>query len=108
MKNHLRNFLLFIPLLFWGMLWLNVIVGIDLMPDGFFRDDWTEYSGYGPKPTGLVSLSWFMFIALTMMILGFFINSIYTAYKKLWWWFGAYMLLGGLPIGFFWILTIIG
>jgi hypothetical protein len=38
----------------------------------------------------------------------FFIGSAYTAYKKLWWWFAAYMLLAGLPLGMFSIAVYLG
>ena len=94
MRIFFRYVLLFIPLFFLGLAWLGVIFGIDPIPDGFLRDDTFEYSGDGKKPTGLVSQNLFDSISIVAMFPGFFIGSIYTAYKKLWWWFGAYMILG--------------
>ncbi len=40
--------------------------------------------------------------------LSFFVGSIYTAYKKLWRWFWAYMIIGGLPVGIFSIAVYLG
>ncbi|MDN3610450.1 hypothetical protein ACFFUP_01950 [Vibrio ostreicida] len=104
----IRCVFLAIPLFFLGLAWLGVILGIDLIPDGFLRDDTFEYSGDGKKPTGLVSQSWFNSISLVAMVPGFFVGFIYTVYKKLWRWFWAYMIIGGLPVGIFSIAVYLG
>ncbi|KJY87794.1 hypothetical protein TW84_16065 [Vibrio neptunius] len=108
MRVLIRYILLAIPLLFLGLAWFGVVFGIDLIPDGFLHDDTFEYSGDGKKPTGFISQSWFDSVSIVAMVPGFFIGSIYTAYKKLWWWFGAYMLIGGLPVGIFSIAVYLG
>ncbi|MDN3609563.1 hypothetical protein ACFFUP_05635 [Vibrio ostreicida] len=94
MSKIFRYSLLLIPLFFLGLTWLGVVFGIDPIPDGFLRDDTYEYSGDGKKPTGLISQNLFDSISIVAMIPGFFIGSIYTVYKRLWWWFGGYMVLG--------------
>ncbi|MFA0553997.1 hypothetical protein AB4538_24460 [Vibrio lentus] len=101
MKTIFRYFLLFIPLFFLGLTWLGVVFGIDPIPDGFLRDDTYEYSGDGQKESGLISLSLVNTITFIAIGPGSIICLIYTAYKKLWWWFTAYMILAGFPISIF-------
>lgn len=100
MRVLIRYVFLAIPLFFLGLAWLGVVFGIDLIPDGFLRDDTFEYSGDGKKPTGLVSQNLFDSVSIVAMGPGFFGGLIYTAYKRFWWWFVAYMILGG----FFWVI----
>ena len=94
MSKFIRYPLLLIPLIFFVLVWFGVVFGIDIIPDGVLYDDTVEYTGDGLKPSGLIPTSLFNFFGIIAMIPGFFIGSIYTAYKKLWWWFGAYMILG--------------
>lgn len=101
MRTLLRNILLFIPLFFLVLTWLGVVFGIKLIPEGLILDDTYEYTGDGKKETGLISLSWLNAIAFIAMIPGSFFCSIYTAYKKLWWWFAAYIVLAGIPLYIF-------
>ncbi|MDO6707521.1 hypothetical protein [Photobacterium sp. 1_MG-2023] len=101
MSQIFRYSLLLIPLCFFVLLWLGVVFGVDIVPDGVLYDDTVEYTGDGIKPSGLIPTSLFDLFGVIAMIPGFFIGSIYTANKKLWWWFGAYMLIGGLPVGIF-------
>ena len=101
MKIFLRYVLLFIPLFFFGLWWLGVDFGIDPIPEGLLRNDTYEYSGDGGKDTGLISQNLVNFIVIVAMLPGSFIGSIYTAYKKLWWWFAAYMILAGFPLSLF-------
>ncbi|MBP3139598.1 hypothetical protein ACTFQF_19630 [Aliivibrio fischeri] len=108
MINCLRKILLFIPLLLLALIWLSVVLGIDFIPDDIFRDDTFEYSGDGKKPSGLISMEWFYTTYFITLIVGFLIGSIYTAYKKYWVWFGAYIILGGLPVMLFLLGTIFG
>ena len=108
MTNYLRKILIFIPLFLLALIWLSAVFGIEFIPDGFLRDDTFEYSGDGKKPSGLISMGWFYTTYFITLIVGLLIGSIYTAYKKYWVWFGAYMILGGLPIMLFFLGAIIG
>ena len=98
MRKIVRYTLLLIPLFFWVLMWLGVVFGIDLLPDGLLRDDTYEYSGDGAKPTGLISQSWFNFVCLLAIIPGSFLCMIYTAFKRMWRWLAVYIMLAGLPI----------
>ena len=97
----MRNILLFIPLLFFVLLWFGVFFGIDLIPDGLLRDDTFVYSGDGLRPTGFISQSTFNLIGFVAMVPGFFVGLICTIYNRLWRWFCAYMLIGGVPVGIY-------
>ena len=89
----IRNFLLTIPFLWVLFIWLGPIVYLYLgYYDDFVFDDTADYYGDGKKPSGFMSIGIYFFINLIYWP-SLFINAIYTAYKKLWWWFGAYVLL---------------
>ncbi len=101
----MRWFLL-VPLLLLIHIWLNLFFHLDVTPDWLFYDSFPHPED--PPSQGLlpsVLYPWLVFLVIPLSVVG---GTIYTAYKKLWWWFGAYMILGGLPIGAVWILTIIG
>ncbi|MUK94281.1 hypothetical protein GNP80_17800 [Aliivibrio fischeri] len=92
MRKIIKRILLLFPLYWFVLLWCWHVFNIPI-DFGIIYDD--EYDGYGPKPLGLIPNSlalFFLFIGTPLM---FFVGSIYSAYKKLWWWFGAYMVLGG-------------
>ncbi|WP_425628114.1 hypothetical protein [Vibrio neptunius] len=108
MSKVFRYSLLLIPLFFFVLLWFGVVFNVDMLPNGVLYDDTVEYTGDGLKPSGLIPNSLFNFLGIIAMVPGFFIGSIYTVYKKLWWWFGAYMLIGGLPVGIFSIAVYLG
>ncbi|MFW7523151.1 hypothetical protein ACODM8_03270 [Vibrio ostreicida] len=94
MSKIFRYSLLLIPLCFFAVLWLGVVFGVDIIPDGVLYDDTVEYTGDGLKPSGLIPISLFNLFGIVVILPGFFIGSIYTVYKRLWWWFGGYVVLG--------------
>jgi hypothetical protein len=76
-----RLFLL-LPLIWFIYVWL-----------GFYLDLSVEDSP--------VFLLWFLMLFFGTPIT-FVIGTVYTYTKKRWWWFGAYMVLGGAPVlGYF-------
>ena len=89
----IRYVYLLTPLLWFALLWLNSLFGIDITPDWLFYD--SNPSLNAPPSQGLISYSVLpiLFFLVTPMFLLF--GAAYTAYKKLWWWFGAYIILGG-------------
>ena len=96
MKISLRYVLLFIPVLWFLSLWLTIVFHVDLHIDGLFYEP-SPYSGY-PPPIGLFPIVFLPILTFIGTPIMFFIGSIYTAYKKLWWWFAAYMILAGFPL----------
>ena len=105
MIKMLRYFLLCTPLLLSALIWLDVFWDVSCIPDGLLKDDTIEYNGDGREPSGLISLIYFYVIYLIVMIVGSLVGSIYTVYKKLWWWFAIYMLLFGFPANIFLYLS---
>ncbi|QUJ69102.1 hypothetical protein KDD30_07920 [Photobacterium sp. GJ3] len=93
------RFLLAIPLLWFAFLWLYFVVDIDLTPSWLFYN--AARRPEEPPAEGLLPDDIFPLLFFFISPILFFIGSIYTAYKKLWWWFGVYMLIGGLPFGIF-------
>ncbi|RYU64316.1 hypothetical protein [Aliivibrio finisterrensis] len=90
----IRTFLLALPILWVLFLWLGPIVYPYLNHyDDFVYDSFVEYTGDGKKPSGFMSSGLMLDIYLFIYFPSLFINAIYTAYKKLWWWFGSYVLL---------------
>lgn len=100
------KFFLIIPLIAYLDLLLSIVFNIQLIPDWFFYN--TEPHPEDPPQQGWIPDSLIIVWVFFVVPLSFFVGSIYTAYKKLWWWFGAYMLLGGLPVGIFSIAVYLG
>ena len=96
MKIFLRYVLLFIPVLWFLSLWLTIVFHVDLEIDGLFYDPSPHPED--PPPIGLFPSSLLILLVFIGTPIMFFIGSIYTAYKKLWWWFAAYMILAGFPL----------
>lgn len=81
-----------IPLLWFFHVWLSMFFGIDLISSWLFYD--SNPSLNDPPPQGLISDSFMPILYLCTPIF-FFVGTVYTAYKRLWWWFGAYIGFGG-------------
>lgn len=90
MIKYLRTILLILPLYSYILIWDSMVfhVGVPSISNGYNYPAWFE-DVVGPI---------LMFLGLP---LSFFIGSIYTAYKKLWWWFAAYIVLAGIPLCIF-------
>ncbi|MBP3155250.1 hypothetical protein [Aliivibrio fischeri] len=97
MMKVVKFILLFIPLYWYVLLWDGFVfkIGIPEPPIGNDVPSWVE--------SWLVPLFWFVGTPLS-----FFIGSAYAFRKKYWVWFGAYMILGGLPVMLFFLGAIIG
>lgn len=83
---------LLIPLLAFMHIWLTFVFGVDVTPDWLFYDSSPhpeDPPSKGVLPDGLYFI--FMFL---LAPLSFFIGSLYAAYKKLWFWLAAYVILG--------------
>lgn len=91
MSLKLRTLLL-IPLLFFIHVWLTFVFDVDVIPDWLFYDTNPQPEDLPVK--GLLPDNLYFVIMFLFAPLSFFMGVIYTAYKKLWWWFGAYMVLG--------------
>lgn len=72
--------LLFVPLFWYVGLWGSFVFDVRIIT-------WNN-------PPALVDDFLGPILLLIGAPLSFVIGSIYTAYNKLWWWFGAYMILG--------------
>lgn len=81
--NILISFPLFWFIYIWCISFFNMNINVDFIPE----------------------LVWFLlfFIGTPLM---WVLGSIYTFYKKLWYWFGMYMLLGGIPVATYFILSV--
>ncbi|SIO92691.1 hypothetical protein [Vibrio spartinae] len=88
MKKIMINLLLTFPLILFVYIWIVFVFEININV------------GFIPE-----------FIGVLMIFFGtpllFLVGSIYTFYKKNWYWFGIYMLLGGFPVATYFILSII-
>ncbi|WP_076587979.1 hypothetical protein [Vibrio ostreicida] len=100
------KFFLIIPLIAYLDLWLSVVFNIQLTPDWLFYN--TEPHPEDPPQQGVLPDSLIIVWVFFGVPLSFFVGSIYTAYKKLWRWFWAYMIIGGLPVGIFSIAVYLG
>ena len=94
MKKIIESLLLFLPLNWYLQFW-NIFLKISLpfstpkfLAIPFISDD-----------MGVMAGVWIMIL----FSITFVIASIYTFHKKHWWWFAAYMVLGGIPVGFFFL-----
>ncbi|GLT17766.1 hypothetical protein GCM10007938_15440 [Vibrio zhanjiangensis] len=87
-----RYTLLFIPLIWFLYLWLTIAFGFELHINGLFYDSFPHPED--PPSIGLLPSSLIPFLMFIGTPIMFFIGSIYTVCKKLWWWFAAYMILG--------------
>lgn len=83
-----KVFLIF-PLLCYVHIWLVFVFNINIIPDWLFYDPQSIAPTKGLLPDDLIPVLFFIGTPVS-----FFVGSIYTAYKQLWWWFGAYMILG--------------
>ncbi|CAM3611579.1 hypothetical protein [Vibrio aquimaris] len=82
MMTFIRYSLLLLPLCWYVLIWDSIVFNGSIPRP--------TINNYPPWVDGLlVPIFW-----LVITPLSFFIGSIYTAYKKLWWWFAAYMILG--------------
>ncbi|CAM3529030.1 hypothetical protein VA7868_02261 [Vibrio aerogenes CECT 7868] len=96
MRSAAKNLILILPLIWFVYVWCHFIFGIDLglIVDVADNPDNTPANSSG----GIIPIG----LALFMLFLGtpvsFLAGSIYTGYKKHWRWFGAYAILGGIPV----------
>ncbi|GLT17765.1 hypothetical protein GCM10007938_15430 [Vibrio zhanjiangensis] len=83
MIKYIKFIFLFIPLYCYVLVWDSMVLhlGIPRLNSDYNYPAWVE-DIIGP------------ILLLVVMPLSFFVGSAYTAYKKLWWWFAAYMILG--------------
>ncbi|SHO55136.1 hypothetical protein VQ7734_00855 [Vibrio quintilis] len=88
MKPIIVNTLLLCPpvwfIYIWCISFFNIDINMDFMPE-------------------LIWVLLFFLGTPSMWITG----SIYTFYKKSWYWFGVYMFLGGIPVATYFILSFI-
>lgn len=95
----LKPLILLVPLLFYVQVWLTFVFNIDVIPGWLFYD--TDPHPEDPPPQGLLPDGVYFVFMFLFLPLSFLIGSIYTAYKKLWWWFAVYMILAGFPLSLF-------
>ncbi|MEF1257163.1 hypothetical protein [Vibrio sp. M260112] len=88
MIKYIRFVLLLMPLYLYILIWDSMVFHLGVPRFNYNAPSWIE------DVVGPIAL----FVGLP---LSFFIGSIYTAYKKLWWWFAAYMILAGFPLSLF-------